>query len=337
MARFLRAIYREGAAGGVIFEWMDEWAKKTWLTAPYMIPYARHVLWHNVIDPEQNYGLLATEPDPPPAAPQYVLAGTGRLRRLELRANAAFLFLDLEFAGPPPRWDTEELLIGLDTYARDRGGFRYRPDLAIAAPSGLEFLVRLTGAADGQLLALPSYNLGSYRFASVRDDTGRFEAIRRPIREARTTAAGQVIPADFEDASRLRFGPFNASLRTLNTWCVEGPQLRLRLPWARLNVTDPSSRQVLDDQRSFTHRPFFGRDELRAVVTDGVVVSVVLAAKDRAAVFERLPPAGAAAPAPFAWPTWDVAPAYRQRLKDGTPRLRAAIAETTGAAVPQEP
>lgn len=336
-ARLLRAIHREGAAGGVVFEWMDEWAKKTWITAPYMIPYARHVLWHNVIDPEQNYGLLATEPDPPPAAPQYALEGAGRLRRLELRANAAFLFLDLEFAGPPPRWDTEELLIGIDTYARDRGGFRYRPDLAAAAPSGLEFLVRLTGTADGQLLALPSYNLGAYHFASVRDDSGRFEEIRRPIREARATAAGRVIPADFEDASRLRQGPFDASLRTLNTWCVEGRRLRVRLPWARLNVTDPSSRHVLDDPRPFTRRPFFGRDELRAVVTDGVVVSVVLAAKDRAAVMDCLPAAGAAVPAPFAWPTWDVAPAYRQRLKAGTPRLRTAIAETTGAAVPQEP
>ncbi len=130
----------------------------------------------------------------------------------------------------------------------------------------------------------------------------------------------------------MRQGPFDASLRTLNTWCVEGRHVRLRLPWARLNVTDPSSRHVLDDPRPFTHRPFFGRDELRAVVTDGFVVSVVLAAKDRAAVIDRLPAAGAAAPAPFAWPIWDTAPAYRQRLKAGTPRLRAAIAETTAPA-----
>ena len=46
---------------GIIFEWMDEWAKKTWTTEPYMIPYDRHILWHNTIDPEQNYGILALE------------------------------------------------------------------------------------------------------------------------------------------------------------------------------------------------------------------------------------------------------------------------------------
>jgi len=335
VARLLRAIHREGAAGGVVFEWMDEWAKKTWITAPYMIPYARHPLWHNVVDPEQNYGLLATECAPPPAAPQQVLEGTGRLHRLELRANAAFLFLDFEFAGPPPDWRTEELLIGLDTYARDRGETRYRPDLAATPPpSGLEFLVRLAGPDNGRLLASPAYNLGTYHFASAPGGDGRFEEIRRPIREPRLTADGRFFPADFEDASRLRHGAFDASLRTLNNWVVDGNRLHLRLPWARLNVTDPSSHHVLDEPRPFKQRPALGRDELRAVATDGFVVSAVLAAKDRPEVVGRLPAAGRPTPPPFLWPGWDRPPDYQQRLKLGAPHLRAAIAEVTAAAEP---
>jgi hypothetical protein len=36
------AIVNEGIRERSSFEWMDEWAKKTWTTEFYMIPYERH-------------------------------------------------------------------------------------------------------------------------------------------------------------------------------------------------------------------------------------------------------------------------------------------------------
>lgn len=61
IVRMMKAIEQEGYAGGIIFEWTDEWAKKTWITEPYIIPYDRNPLWHNAVDPEQNYGIYAME------------------------------------------------------------------------------------------------------------------------------------------------------------------------------------------------------------------------------------------------------------------------------------
>lgn len=43
IVRMMKTIKAEGYAGGLIFEWMDEWAKKTWMTEPFMIPYDRHI------------------------------------------------------------------------------------------------------------------------------------------------------------------------------------------------------------------------------------------------------------------------------------------------------
>ncbi|HEY9054160.1 MAG TPA: hypothetical protein VIO60_05015, partial [Rectinemataceae bacterium] len=85
--RMLAAIKREGYAGGIVFEWMDEWVKKTWTTESLMIPYDRHVLWHNAVDPEQNYGLIANEVVPP-EKPEVLYPGSGALRSLGLAADA---------------------------------------------------------------------------------------------------------------------------------------------------------------------------------------------------------------------------------------------------------
>ncbi len=61
VARMYRAIAREGYAGGAIFEWADEWSKRTWVDMDYMIPFDRHIYWHNMMDPEQCFGLMAYE------------------------------------------------------------------------------------------------------------------------------------------------------------------------------------------------------------------------------------------------------------------------------------
>ena len=61
IVRMFEAIKREDYAGGIIFEWSDEWSKKTWNTESYIIPFDRNVMWHGMTDPEQNYGIIAME------------------------------------------------------------------------------------------------------------------------------------------------------------------------------------------------------------------------------------------------------------------------------------
>src|ERR1043166_8001427 len=56
--RLTREIREAGLAGGIVFAWLDEWFKHTWVTIDLELPAARTRLWHNVMDAEQNYGLL---------------------------------------------------------------------------------------------------------------------------------------------------------------------------------------------------------------------------------------------------------------------------------------
>src|SRR3989442_2202025 len=60
-ARLTREVRAAGAAGGVLFAWLDEWFKHTWVTIDLEVPAGRSSLWHNMEDTEQHYGVLGED------------------------------------------------------------------------------------------------------------------------------------------------------------------------------------------------------------------------------------------------------------------------------------
>jgi hypothetical protein len=337
--RMMKAIQREGFAGGVIFEWMDEWAKKTWTTEPFMIPYERHVLWHNAIDPEQNYGILAYE-SLEKLEPDMVLEDNkGEISKIELRSNETYLYIDL-FSISPLSFTNQNLLIGLDTYDRARGQFKYSPSIPTPAPSGIEFLINLSAKGPGRFLAAPSYNMGNMKFSSLRSLTGIFENIRLLTNKARITKTGRKIDAIYEDASLMRYGSFEG---TNNQWIQDGNHIRIRIPWGRLMVSDPSSLRVIDDPRLMNYYPSpieegvpCGKTsedqnknkitEFKTTTTKGFIITALLQDKNSKNVIDVFPgDKNIEMPPTFQWSGWEV-PHYRERLKKSYPILQKFLA-----------
>ncbi|WP_132847746.1 hypothetical protein [Serpentinicella alkaliphila] len=306
VVRMMEAIHREGYAGGVIFEWMDEWAKKTWTTEAFMVPYEHNVFWHNTIDPEQNYGILAMEAIRP-EKPQAVLRGNRILQRLELSGNESYLYLSLYTDGPLDL-EKQQLLIGLDTYDAKKGIRKYRENIDLRAPSGLEFLVTLAGKK-GSLEVIPEYNIERYNFASVPNSQGPFETMNPIINSQRVTKDGRKIDQIREEASLLRQGPWFGQS---NHWYQEENVIYIRIPWGRLNVTDPTTYQVLDDPREFFDYP--PRDTFKTAVTEGFRVTTLLLNKEDDLV-DMLPSTFDVEPEPFKWESWSE-PRYKKRLKE---------------------
>ena len=299
--RMMQAIKNEGYAGALIFEWLDEWAKKTWTTEPYMIPYERHVFWHNAVDPEQNYGLLAMEPKLNEAEP-YIAGGNGVIKSIIMNHDAAFLYLDLTFAKEMDL-STEKLLIGLDTYDRSQGEFRFSPQIDVPAPSGLEFLLDFSGPEGARLLVHRGYNTAHFKYASYPSSDGIFEEIRPLINSASMDKNGQEIAALYEDASQLHKGNFDNN--SYNHWYWEANALHIRIPWARLNFSDPSSLMVLNDGDYAWEA---AQDKLRTIKTDGIVVSALYCDTSSQNKTDLLSTEA------YKWTEWDV-PAYTERLK----------------------
>ena len=306
LVRMMEAIHREGYAGGVVFEWMDEWAKKTWTTEAFMVPYEHNVFWHNAIDPEQNYGIVAME-GIRPEKPQAVLQGNGTLQRLELSGNESYLFLSF-YTDVKLDLEKNPLLVGLDTYDAKKGVHQYRENINVSAPTGMEFLLTLSGK-EGRLEVIPEYNIDRYSFASVAKSQGAFETMNPIINKQRVTKDGRIIDEIREEASLLRQGSW---LGHPNHWYQEENVIYLRIPWGRLNVTDPTTYQVLDDPRKFFDYPL--RDTLKTTVTEGFRVTTLLL-NEADDVIDTLPDTFDVEPEPFKWESWSE-PRYQKRLKE---------------------
>lgn len=329
IARMMRAVVREGYAGGVIFEWSDEWAKKTWNTEPFMVPYSRHVFWRNVMDPEQNYGILAYEPYQRPFSGSEALlwkSTGGKIDSLHADADAAYLYLAVEFAGAegksllPGSSDGTVLFLGIDTFGRQNGGIRLPVKDLPPLPSGVEFLLRVGGKEGASLLARPDYNRAAARFAAAGGNDDRFVPVRPLVNRKQVSKAdGTVFPDLYADESLLRHGvfdPADSGYDSLAHWYLDktGKKLHIRLPWMLLNVSDPSSNMVLHDPGPFIGSG--GRDMIKAVKSDGMLFYAALI---RAGGVLDYQPAGSGGfriedVKPYLWKGWDT-PSYRARLK----------------------
>ena len=300
--RMYDAIQKTGYTGASIFEFMDEWPKKTWIQEPFMIPFDRRVLWHNAVDPEQNYGLIANE-SIAPTAPEKTIQGSGALMQLDIAHDATYLYLTATLSADN-LINGNEILIGIDTYKRAVGQMAWPRGLGTTA-SGMEFLLEIK-PQEMRLQVIPSYNIARARYASTLMHSGAFSDIDMLVNGKVITKDGTIIPEKRFNASILRQGEFDESG---NLWNVQGNILRVRIPWNRLNVTDPSSLKVLDDSRSIDNPV---TDQLKTIVTDGFVFDALVLDSTSGKVIGKLE---ANIDAPYIWSGWEDTPPYCERLK----------------------
>ncbi len=352
-ARLFRNIRDAGLAGGILFSWMDEWFKRNWLVMNYEVPPERNPLWHNALDPEQNYGLLAAAPGR--EGPAILVDGrggdwasispllapsdddgpavAGRPRGLRVTSDEACLYLrlDLEGEGRPVDWRRFRYWIGIDTYDARRGSHRFPPPIDEGSPIGMEFLLDLAGDRTRLLVDAP-YDLFSNRlrrpYRSVENRDGNFVRIEVFTNRDRFGRDGTFYPAGGYDRSPLRHGsasPADPGYDSLAEW-MESPDggfVEARIPWGLLNVTDPSSRQVVHETRKTT-------DLVETATTDGFrfhVLGLELSRDGRLAVFSRLPRRGSLEIGDFPaylWAGWEE-PRYHLRLKQSYEVLKEAL------------
>jgi len=297
LARFTRNIYDSGAAGGMVFEWLDEWFWRAWLTRNYEVPAEDKPRWTNLMDPAEYYGLIAADPenreshllDGSPQAWNHQQAfyskekpgldaplgdrwdPARKLKALYVAADDGFLYLRLVVGNLAPGgkghpdWKQVNYLIGIGTDP-GRAGLTYLPFIApVRFPQGMTFAIQLAGPQSSHLWIASSYNpyeilpvpgipsetdLGQkLGWTPELTGSGTFEGeIVEPNRR-RFARNGKYFPPTRYDRGILRYGtldPASPDYDPLAEWHanVKTNTIDLRIPWALLNVDDPSTLRI---------------------------------------------------------------------------------------------
>jgi hypothetical protein len=311
-AELLRLIHDLGLAGGLLFEWTDEWFKVTWNTVRHR-DGERRQLWLDPLTDEQHFGLVAMDAAGSPDG------------------TAAYLVDDED------AWPARRVTATVDeSYVRLRVGLGTSPPSAITL--GFDVLPALTGApapGSGDRWADAAFTLdlvGRHGQAYIRDALDplpldddvpasrrgpapagwrRFELIVN--RDLTNPATGEKLPAELQNVGGLRYGswdPADPAADSRALWRIEGDDVLVRVPWSLLGYADPSAHQV------GVPRPRAGQmATLTTQVSPGVGVIVSAAGTDQQT-------------GEVSWVNWN-RPYWAERLKQGAARFRDAAFDVT--------
>lgn len=246
-------------AGGIIFSWIDEWAKTNWMVRG---TEERDQVWFNAQDPEESYGLIAQIPTKTeilignpsswnnatllyskntekPARPFHDGYDDARnLKHVFGDYDAGYLYLRIDIAGPID-WEKVAYLIGIDTFGDKEGDHRLPFNLNLDIPIGCEFAI-LLHRNNSKILIDDRYNkvvydpnllrfsgMSGYRenkdFILIPNDNGIFTDII--ITHRRKFSRDDTL-SDFYYSKINNF-------------------IEIRIPWNLLNFSDPSHLQII--------------------------------------------------------------------------------------------
>jgi hypothetical protein len=297
-ADLLRMIKDLGLAGGFVFEWQDEWFKQTWNTMERQLPADRRALWLDEWTNEQHFGLQAVEPAG--TGPVRVLhRGPGAVREVTASNDEAYLHLRVRLADAATA-DRTDLALGFDVIP---GGGDGLPERRGVAPNA-DYAVTLAPDNPAQLWVRAG-NDPEPRAPGV--GTAReWNPVRLLVNgEFESHGDRPASAAEYHDVGRLvsgSFDPASPAFDSRSALRFDGSELELRLPWAAIGMSDPSSRHALVVSPG---------GELDSVPVDGIGISVAT-------------PDGTAVDGDYTWEPWN-AVKWKARPKAGLDRFAAAV------------
>lgn len=307
-------IFNSGCGGAIYFEWIDEWFKFNWLVLDFEVPASRRKLWHNMENPEQNFGIEAIEQR------TKTVDGSGNdwseKEKISEESNHSFYagsdaeYFYMKYKLDDFDFSKNNLHIALDTYDKAKGDHKL-PFLKENLDRGAEFLVNFINKDSAEILADDKYSVYSdiYNdyvpvYSSKENSDGKFVRQILLSNRERESLLGEKTDRKVYDRSSLTYGNSSDSRFSNSNWFWNENEkvIEIRIPWHLLNVSDPSSRNVLDDKE--------GTGDIESSETDGFhIYSYITDKKD-----ENVRQIPGSSSDFYKWGKWEVPP-YTSRFK----------------------
>lgn len=333
--RLFEDIVAEGAMGGLVFTWQDEWFKRTWNTMELDNP-DRRPFWSNAETNEQQFGLLAFDRLKRTIDGRGGAWGDQELARKDsdiLRSFAAdhderYLYIRME-TSPDFSFEGEILSIGIDTI-NNQG---IKSVSGTTFDHGLDFLLDISGKDDAQLTVDSYYDPFHYQYGHLlgaidsqpyakEKDNGIFHPIRLALnKELVLPDTGEVVPFTSYETGSLKHGnadPASEQYDSLTDYSIGSGVVEIRIPWLLLNIKDPSQKEQMTDLWNGGLEGSGSFEEIRFTA---------FIREEGGAVTDILP--GESSPADFmsySWENWDI-PEYEERLKRSYDIMKQTFSE----------
>ncbi len=321
-------IFDAQCAGAIYFEWIDEWFKHNWLVMDFEQPFHHRKLWHNMENPEQNFGVFAIESrtktmDGKTDDWQDITAAGDEIK-LSAGADPAYFYLASVL--PEFNFEKNNLYIALDIYDKDKGDHRL-PFTEKEFENGFEYLLEFRSKDEAEILVdepfsvfTDIYNDHVPVYASKQNHNGEYTHQLLLTNRSRETLLGDRVDSIMVNRGLLVHGNSSLPGHSNSDWYFNDSSFtfELRLDWHLINVSDPSHIYVLDDIE--------GTPEIEFSETTGFELFLFVTDKEDRIIYQY----PESSPFSYVWEGWEI-PEYKSRLKPVYDTLQQYFAEVKPA------
>ena len=230
-------------------------------------------LWHNMENPEQNFGIYAMESRTKTIDGNLSDWGGDDFEVNEMNIKSAadpgYFYLTAKLPGFD--FIHNNLYIAIDTYDEEKGDHRL-PFTNKEFDNGFEFLLEFKSRDSALILVDEPYSVFTdiYNditpvYASVNNNNGEFIHQLMLTNRGRVGLLGEKTDSVIIDRSPLVFGNSSNPGYSNADWYFNDTDntIEIRLDWHLINVSDPAKRYVLDDKAGTGDIEYSKTDALR--------------------------------------------------------------------------
>lgn len=268
----MKEIKEAGCDGCILFNWQDEWCKRTWNTM-YAVDLMRSPYWSDYQTSGQFFGLLTFDPGEKKSI-CYVDGDTSEWKKsdvvstndditLSMKYDEKFIYFYAQKTGYD--FATEKIVIPLDI--TPKSGSSYCENNGLKFDRGVDFLLTIDGKDNSRVTvqeryeALRStyseavYKMNTYFEYNIPDKhSPKFVNIDMLLDVSNELEVG------FKDKEAVKYetgklvqgiaNPEKEGYNSLADFCPTKDGVEIRIPWQLLNFADPSTMEIHDDYYS---------------------------------------------------------------------------------------